>query len=411
MGEIRITLTLKGGEAPLQFGKMKFETKVVRAGEKPEKITGAITTPIYQTATYVLDEVGKLKGGEIRKEGFDYSRTTHPTKVILENKLNALEGGSGAIAFSSGMAAITALMHTLSSGDHVIFCEDIYGGTYRLLTKIMNKFNLKSSFVDMVDLSKLENTIEKNERNTKMVFIETPTNPLLKIYDIKEIAKISHEHQLPLIVDNTFMTPYFQKPFKLGADTIVHSLTKYLAGHNDLIGGAIISKDKKLIEELQFIEMSTGPLLGPFDSWLTIRGLKTLALRMSQHDKNGRKIAQFLEKHKKVNKVIYPGLKSHPQYELAKKQMSGFGGMISFEVKGGLESAKVIMKEVKLWSLAESLGGVESLITHPATMTHASLTKEERESRDITDSLIRLSVGIEDADDLIDDLEQALDKI
>lgn len=388
--------------------KMKFETKVVRAGENPEKVTGALITPIYQTATYVLDEVGKLKGTEIRKEGFDYSRTAHPTRVILENKLNALEGGNGAVAFSSGMAAITALMFTLKANDHVIFCEDIYGGTYRLLTKILRKFNLESSFIDMTNLQNIEKNIKEN---TKMIFIETPTNPLLKIYDISKISRIAHNNELHLVVDNTFMTPYFQKPLELGADTVVHSLTKYLAGHNDLIAGAIISKDKQLIEDLKFIEMSTGPLLGPFDSWLTIRGIKTLALRMKQHNENGKKIAEYLEKHDKVKKVIYPGLKSHPQYELAKKQMSGFGGMISFELYGGLEAGKKLMQEVKLWSLAESLGGVESLITHPATMTHASLTKEEREAKGITDGLIRLSVGIENSDDLIADLEQALRKI
>lgn len=388
--------------------KMKFETKAIHSGKKPEKVTGAITTPIYQTATYVLDEVGKLKGKELYKDGFDYSRTIHPTRAILEKRVTALEGGKGAVVFSSGMAAITALMHTLKAGDHIVFSDDVYGGTLQLLKQVLNKFNLESSFIDATDLKLTENSIKEN---TKMVFIETPTNPLLKVYDIKAIAEISHKHNTPLTVDNTFLTPYFQQPFNLGADIVVHSLTKYLAGHNDLVGGAVIAKEKQLIEDLKFVEKTTGAVLGPFDSWLTLRGIKTLPLRMKQHDKNGRAIAEYLENHPKVNYVIYPGLKSHPQYEISKKQATGFGGMISFEVDGGLEAGKKVMESVKLWSLAESLGGVESLITHPVTMTHRSVPEEERKAKGITDGLIRLSAGIENIEDLIADLEQALKKV
>ncbi len=324
--------------------------------------------------------------------------------AILEKKLAELENGRSAIAFSSGMAAITALMHTLKAGDHIIFAEDIYGGTYRLLKKVLEKFGLQSSFIDPLKLFEENYIISEN---TKMIFLETPTNPMLKIYNIKEIAKIAHEHELLLAVDNTFMTPYFQQPLELGADIVVHSLTKYLSGHDDVVGGTIIANKKSLLEQLEFINMSTGPNLGPFDAWLTIRGIKTLAVRMERHNKNAQEIAKFLAGEKKVKQVIYPGLKTHPQYKLAKKQMSGFGGIITLELKN-FEEVKNFIAKLKIWKLAESFGGTHSLVVHPATMTHASIPKEEREKRGITDNLIRLSVGIEDSEDLIKDLELAL---
>lgn len=377
--------------------KWRFATKAVRGGQRPDPTTGAITTPIYQTATYVLDDIGKDKG-------FDYSRTNTPTRKVLEQNLAILEGGKDAVAFASGLAAIDALMHTLKKGDHVLACDDLYGGTSRMFTQILTRCGLQFDFVDMTEPTHVAEHIKDS---TKYIFIETPTNPLLKLIDIKAVSEVARENSVPLVVDNTFMTPYFQRPFELGGDIIIHSLTKYLSGHNDVVGGAFISNIDELNEQMRFLVMAVGATLGPFDSWLTLRGIKTLALRMRQHDRNARAIAKFLEDHPKVGRVIYPGLETHPQHALAETQMSGFGGMISFELDS-LEAAKKFVKNLSLWSLAESLGGVESLVTHPVTMTHTSLSREQRERLGITDGLVRLSVGIEDVEDLIEDIEQAL---
>lgn len=377
---------------------MKISTKVVHAGQKPDPSTGAIITPIYQTATYVLEAVGKDKG-------FDYSRCNTPTKKVLENLLAELESGKEATVFSSGLAAVDALMHTLENGDHVLAFDDLYGGTTRMFKQVFSKNGIQFDFVDM---SKEENIQGRLKENTKMVFVETPTNPMLKMVDIKMVSEIIAGKNIKLIVDNTFMTPYFQRPLEYGADIVLHSLTKFLGGHNDLIGGAVISNDSEVNETMKFMIKTIGSTLGPFDSWLTIRGIKTLVLRMERINENSIKVAKFLEGHPKVKSVIYPGLPSHPQYELAKRQMSGFGGMITFELKEGYDSAVRCVESLRVWSFAESLGGVESLITHPVSMTHASLSEEERKKLGISDGLLRLSVGIEDVDDLLEDLEQAI---
>jgi len=377
---------------------MKDLTKIVHAGEKPDPSTGAIVTPIFQTATYVMDGVGKDKG-------YDYSRHNHPTRRALELKMAALEGGVDATCFSAGMAAIDALMHTLRSGDHVLACDDLYGGTKRLFREIYTHVGIQFDLIDMSDPSVIKKGIKKN---TKMVFIETPSNPMLKLIDIKAAAKAAKDAKIHCVVDNTFMTPYFQRPLELGADVVIHSLTKYLSGHNDLIGGAVITTDKDFAEKLNWMAKSVGNGLGPMDSYLTIRGIKTLGLRMEQHNSNALKIAKFLEDHPKVSKVIYPGLKSHPQHALAMKQATGFGGMISFELKGGIKAGIKCMESVKVWLLAESLGGVESMVTHPYTMTHKDVPEDQKKKLGITQGLVRLSVGIEDADDLIEDLDQAI---
>jgi cystathionine gamma-lyase len=377
---------------------MRYLTKIVHAGEKPDPSTGAIVTPIFQTATYVMDGVGKDKG-------YDYSRHNHPTRRALENKMAQLEGGVDATCFSAGMAAIDALMHTLQKGDHVLACDDLYGGTKRMFRDIYTKVGMEFDLIDMTDPSVIKKGIKKN---TKMLFIETPSNPMLKIIDIKAAAKAAKDAGIHCVVDNTFMTPYFQRPLELGADVVVHSLTKYLSGHNDLIGGAVITSDKELAEKMNWMAKSVGNGLGPMDSYLTLRGIKTLGLRMEQHNSNAIKIAKFLEDHPKVSKVIYPGLKSHPQHALAKKQASGFGGMISFELKGGIKAGIKCMESVKVWLLAESLGGVESMVTHPYTMTHKDVPVDQKKKLGITEGLVRLSVGIEDPDDLIEDLDQAM---
>jgi cystathionine beta-lyase/cystathionine gamma-synthase len=375
-----------------------FNTKTVHAGQVPDPITGAISTPIYQTATYAIEEIGKTKG-------YDYSRTSTPTRRVLEKNLSMLEGGKDATAFSSGLASIDAILHRLSQGDRVAASHELYGGTTRLFLNIFARHGIKFDFVDLREPYTLKNHI--GER-TKLVFIETPSNPTLKLVDIKAVVEVASEKDIPVIVDNTFMTPYFQKPLALGAETVVHSLTKFLSGHNDVIGGCVISNNEKMIEDMKFMVKAVGATLCPFESWLTLRGIKTLHLRMERCNESAIKIARWLEANKKVDSVIYPGLSSHPQHELAKMQMTGFGGMICFTLQGGLESAKRCVQNLKIWSLAESLGGVESLVTHPATMTHTSLTREERDRLGITDGLIRLSVGIEDVEDLIEDLDQAM---
>ncbi len=377
---------------------MKFGTKAIHAGQEPCPVTGAIMTPIYQTSTFVQEEPGKHKG-------YDYSRTDNPTRTALQKNIASLEEGKYGLSYASGLAAIDNIMNLLKKGDHVVSCDDVYGGTFRLFEGVKKKFGLEFDWVDMTDVENVKKSIKKN---TRVIWIETPTNPLLKLIDIKAVVEVAKQHKILTVVDNTFMSPYFQKPLLLGADIVVHSTTKYLNGHSDVIGGALVVNDKKVFEELKFLQNAIGAVPSPFDCWLVLRGIKTLHVRMRQHEENAKRIAEYLEKHPKVKKVIYPGLKSHPQHELAKKQMSGFGGMISFEIKGSLEDAKRFLKKTKIFSLAESLGGVESLIEHPAIMTHASLPKEVRGKLGISDGLVRLSVGIEDVDDLIKDLDTAL---
>ncbi|HEY9792697.1 MAG TPA: cystathionine gamma-synthase [Candidatus Obscuribacterales bacterium] len=380
---------------------MKFSTKAIHVGQEPDPTTGAIITPIYQTSTYVQDELGKHKG-------YEYARTGNPTRTALESCLAALESANYGLAFSSGLGATNTVMNLLSQGDHVVVGEDVYGGTYRIFDKVFKRYGVEFSFIDSTDIN---NTAKAVRNNTKMIWLETPTNPLLRLADIEAHVRLAREKKLISVVDNTFASPYFQRPLELGIDLVVHSTTKYLGGHSDVVGGAILTSRDDLYETLKFHQNAVGAVPGPFDSWLVMRGLKTLAVRMREHEKNAIAIAQFLEKHEAIEKVYYPGLPSHPQHQLAKKQMHGFGGMVSCVVKGGMDSAKKILSGTKLFALAESLGGVESLIGHPATMTHASIPKEDREARGIADGLIRLSVGIEDLEDLIADLQGALSRV
>ena len=381
---------------------MRFQTKVVHEGEKPnlkEGGSGDVVMPIHLASTFARKEVEKPTGG------YEYSRTGNPTRGALEKRLAALENAKYGLAFASGMAAETVLMLTLlKSGDHVVAFDDLYGGTRRVFTStFQQKFNVEFTYVNARDVDAVKNALKKN---TRMIWLEGPTNPLMKLCDIKAITEIAGDALV--IVDNTFMSPYFQQPLKLGADIVVHSTTKYLNGHSDSIGGAVMLSDDDLYEKLLFDQNSTGAILSPFDSYLVLRGIKTLAIRMERHEKNAMRIAKYLEEHPKVKKVNFPGLISHPQHTLAKKQMTGFGGTLSFEIKGGLKEAKKFLSRVELFSLAESLGCVESLIEHPALMTHFSVPKEVREQIGITDSLLRVSVGIEHVDDLIADLENAL---
>ncbi|NQW04484.1 MAG: PLP-dependent transferase [Acidobacteria bacterium] len=376
----------------------RFATVCLHAGQEPDPTTGAIITPIYQTSTYVQDALGQHKG-------YEYARTQNPTRSALEANLAAIEGGRAAFAFASGMSAIHAIVTQLSSGDHVIVTDNTYGGTFRLFDKVMTKLGLQFSYVDTSDPSAVEAAMTPA---TKMVFIETPTNPVLRLSDIAACAEIAHKHGVFLVVDNTFASPCLQRPLELGADLVVHSTTKYLNGHSDSIGGAVIAIQDDQIEWLRFIQNSAGAILSPMDSSLVLRGTKTLALRMVQHTANGVALAEFLSEHPKVTKVIYPGLPSHPQYELAKRQMpNGCGGMLSFEM-ASLEDARQVLNRFKLMALAESLGGVETLVCHPASMTHASVPPERRAAIGLSDSLIRISAGIEDIEDLRDDLRQAL---
>lgn len=380
---------------------MKFSTKAIHVGQDPDPTTGAIITPIFQTSTYVQEGLGQHKG-------FEYARTQNPTRSALEECLASLEGGKFALSFGSGLAAEGNIMNLLSSGDHVICGDDVYGGTYRLFEKVWKRYGLTFTFVDASDVAAIKAAIKPN---TKMLWIETPTNPLLRLCDIKAIAKLAKEHKLITVVDNTFASPYLQNPIKLGADIVVHSVTKYLGGHSDVVGGAVITSREDLFEVLKFHQNAVGAVPGPFDCWLVLRGLKTLAVRMEAHQKNAMAIAKYLETHPAVEKVMYPGLPSHPQHALAKEQMNGFGGMVSFVLKGGLESARQFLGQTKLFALAESLGGVESLVCHPVSMTHGSIPKEERDKRGVVDALVRLSVGIEDQEDLLKDLEVGLSKV
>ncbi|MEC9159595.1 MAG: cystathionine gamma-synthase [Bacteroidota bacterium] len=377
---------------------MKFNTKVIHAGVHPDSATGAIMTPIYQTSTYVQEEIGVHKG-------FEYSRTGNPTRAALENNLAALESGKYGACFGSGLAAIDCVVKMLNPGDEVISTNDLYGGSYRIFKTIFEKYGINFHFVNMLD----ENNIkDKINDNTKLIWIETPTNPMMNIIDIKAVVSMAKESNIKVAVDNTFATPYLQRPLELGADIVMHSVTKYLGGHSDVVMGALITNDEAIAEEMYRIQNSSGAVCGPMDSFLVLRGIKTLHLRVQRHCENGEKIAHFLADHPLVDKVYWPGFESHPNHHIAKDQMSGFGGMISFTLKGDdMELAKAIVSKTKIFTLAESLGGVESLIGHPSTMTHASIPREERIKSGVLDSLIRLSVGVEDASDLIEDLKEA----
>jgi len=379
---------------------MKFDTKVVQCGLKPDPTTGSILPPLYQTATYVLEEVGKDKG-------FDYTRSANPTRQVMEEVLATLDGGKFGVAFASGMSAVDSCMKLLKAGDHVVCSDDVYGGVSRHFNQILVNYDLHFTYVDSSDMIKVKNAIQPN---TKLIWVETPTNPLLKITDLEAVGKIAKKHNILFGVDSTFATPVFLQPLKYGADLVMHSTTKYLSGHNQLIGGVVITNREDLFDQLKFVQKSVGAVPGPFDCWLTILGIKTLDLRMKKHDSNAKTVAEFLESHPKVSKVTYPGLPSHPMHTVAKEQMSGFSGMISFELIGGTKAGKTVMNSVQLAKLAESLGAVETMITHPATMTHADVPQEERIARGFTDGLVRLSVGIENPDDIIADLEQALEK-
>ena len=378
---------------------MKFNTKVIHAGVHPDTATGAIMTPIYQTSTYVQEEIGVHKG-------FEYSRTGNPTRAALENNLAAIEGGKYGACFGSGLAAIDTVIKMLKPGDEVISTNDLYGGSYRIFTTIFEKYSIKFHFVNMLDVKNIE---EKINNNTKLIWAETPTNPMMNIIDVKSICDLARSKDIMVGVDNTFATPYLQNPLSLGADIVMHSVTKYLGGHSDVVMGALVTSDDKIAEEIYRIQNSSGAVCGPMDSFLVLRGIKTLHLRMQRHCENGEKVAHFLENHPIVDTVYWPGLKSHPNHDVAVSQMKDFGGMISFTLVGdNLESAKKVVSKTELFTLAESLGGVESLIGHPSTMTHASIPREERIKSGVVDSLIRLSVGIEDITDLINDLDNAL---
>ncbi len=379
---------------------MKFDTKVVRAAIKPDPTTGAIVPPLYQTATYVLPEVG-------RDLGFDYTRSANPTRQLLEENLAAIEGGKYGVCFASGMAAVDSCLKLLKAGDHVVCTDDVYGGVSRHFDNILVRYNLEFTYVNTSEPEEVKTAIKSN---TKMLWVETPTNPLLKVTDLEAMAKIAKEHDLIYGVDSTFATPVFLRPLEFGADIVMHSTTKYISGHNQLIGGILITNRDDIFEEMKYVQKTIGAVPSPFDCWLTLLGVKTPHLRMAKHTENGQIVAEFLEAHPKVAKVIYPGLPSHPQHEIAKAQMSGYSGMISFELTGGIQAGKAVMNNVKLCALAESLGAVETMITHPATMTHVDVPAADRHARGLTDGLVRISVGIEDPEDIMTDLEQALEK-
>jgi len=377
---------------------MKFETKAIWVGQAADEATGATIVPIYQTSTFTQEEVNKHKG-------YEYSRVGNPTRSALDACLASLEEGKYGLTFSSGLAAEHAILSILKPGDHVIVPEDMYGGTYRLIKEIFEPFNIRFSFTDFTDLNAI---VKEFLPSTKMVWIETPTNPTLKIFDIKAISEISHKHNSLVVVDNTFLSPYFQKPLLLGADIVVHSTTKYINGHSDIIGGAIVLNDKVLYDKVHLVQKSVGAVPSPFDSWLTLRGVKTLAVRMRQHEENAFKVAGFLQKQPNVLEVFFPGLETHPGHDIAKKQMTGFGGVVSFKLKGGLPECNVFFKKLKIFQLADSLGGIESLANYSALMTHDYFPKKLREKIGVTDNLIRLSIGIEHIDDLLEDLKNAL---
>jgi len=380
--------------------RARFSTVCLHAGQEPDPTTGAIITPIYQTSTYVQDELGRHKG-------YEYGRTQNPTRFAVEQNIAAIESGKAAFAFASGMAAIGAIATLLASGDHVVVSDNTYGGTFRLFDKVLTRYQLSFSYVDTSQLDLVEQAITPA---TRMLFVETPTNPMFKLTDLRAAADLAHARDVRLVVDNTFASPYVQRPIEFGADIVTHSTTKYLNGHSDSVGGVVILTRDDEIEWLKFVQNAEGAILSPFDSWLVLRGTKTLPLRMIQHNANGLALAEFLAAHPKVRRVYYPGLPSHPQHELAKRQMRGFGGMLSFDM-GSLEAARRVLNNVRLHALAESLGGVETLISHPATMTHASVPPDRRAALGITDGLVRISAGIEDVEDLKEDLAQALERV
>jgi cystathionine beta-lyase/cystathionine gamma-synthase len=374
-----------------------FSTRAIHVGQEPDAETGAVAVPIYATSTYVQQEIGKNKG-------YEYARVTNPTRTRLEENLASLEGGIASRVFASGMAAINALCTMYKTGDHVVCGHNLYGGVPRLFNQILTGYGFEFTYVDTADVSSVERAIRKK---TRMVYVETPTNPLMVLADLSAISQVCRRKKVDLVVDNTFMSPYFQQPIALGADMVVHSTTKFLNGHSDGLGGVVICTRPEQSEQLGFIQKTAGAILSPFECWLVLRGVKTLAVRMEQHDRSGRQVAAFLARHKKVKKVFYPGLPDHPQYELAQSQMTGFGAMISFET-GSLANANKMLRKVRVCCLGESLGGVETLISHPATMTHAALGEKGRKAIGLTDGLVRISVGIEDVDDIIADLDQAL---
>lgn len=377
---------------------LKFETRAVHAGQAPEGLTGAVMTPIFQTSTFAQTQPGQHKG-------YEYARTGNPTRTALQDNLASLENGKFGFCFASGCAAADALFHLLKAGDHVLSCDDVYGGTYRLLDNVFRQFDMHSSFVDLNDPDGFDAAVKNN---TKMLWLESPTNPLLQILDLKELCAKARKKGILTVVDNTFASPYLQQPLDLGADVVLHSSTKYIGGHSDLIGGTLVTNDPDLAKRIAYIQNAVGAVPAPFDCFLQLRSTKTLALRMEAHSQNAQKVAEFLESHAKVEQVMYPGLASHPQHKIAKQQMKLPGGMVSFKLKGDMEKVNKFYSSLKLFAVAESLGGVESLANHPATMTHASIPKEIREARGVTDNLIRLSVGIEHCDDILADLKQAL---
>ncbi|GAC1463716.1 MAG: cystathionine gamma-synthase [Chloroflexota bacterium] len=375
-----------------------FTTRAIHVGQEPEEKTGAVITPIYQTSTFAQDDLGVHKG-------YDYSRSINPTREVVETVLASLENARYGLAFASGMAAETAIMHLLESRDHVVAGDDLYGGTFRLFSRVMEKYGLEFSYVDPANLEALSNAMRPE---TRVVWMETPTNPLLKVADIAAVARVAHERGAVLVVDNTFASPYFQRPLEHGADIVVHSATKYMGGHSDLVMGALMTSSPDLYESLKFHQNAAGGVPGPFDSWLLLRGLKTLALRMERHAENAMAVAMFLQQQSAIRRVLYPGLPTHPQHDIAARQMSGFGGIVTLELRGGEAAARAFLRHSRLFTTAESLGGVESLADHPAIMTHASIPADRREAAGITGGLIRLSVGIEDQADLLEDLEQAI---
>ncbi len=379
--------------------KPRFETLAIHAGQAPDPTTGAVMTPVYLTSTYVQDGPGRHKG-------YEYSRTQNPTRHALQDCLAALEGASHGLAFASGLASTDAILHLLDAGDHVLYTDDVYGGTFRIFDKVFRRLGLSFDPVDMTDPANVERAIRKQ---TKLVWIESPTNPMLKLVDLAEVARIARAHGARTVVDNTFATPWFQRPLEHGIDLVAHSTTKYLNGHSDVVGGAVMTSDEDLFERLKFVQNAVGGVPSPMDAFLVLRGLKTLPVRMERHAANALAIARHLERHPQVEKVTYPGLPSHPQHALAKRQMRGFGGMLTFVLKGGLEAAKAFLGAVRIFACAESLGGVESLIEHPAIMTHASVPRETRERLGIADGFIRVSVGIENVEDLVEDLERGFE--
>ena len=380
---------------------MRFETISIHAGDRPDATTGAISVPIYQTSTFVFEDVGKTRG-------WDYSRTANPTRKVLEDTIAQLEGGKAGFAFATGMAAEMTVMHLLKTGDHVISGDDVYGGTYRLFQDVLPNSGLEFTFLRMDDREKIEEAIMPN---TKMLWLETPSNPLLNIVDIEMVVDIARKYKLLTVIDNTFATPYFLRPIEYGVDLVVHSTTKYLNGHCDIVGGAVVTTTDELTQRIQFLLNTMGTCASPFDCWLVLRGIETLPLRMKQHEENAFVVADYLKEHPTVNRVLYPGIESHPGHEIARRQMKGFGGVVSFELKDGIEGVNTFLRKLKVFSLAESLGGIASLAEHPATMSHAVMPKDYREKVGITDELIRLSVGLENVDDLTEDLEQALEHL